>query len=159
MENFFLYISKPVDNEDLQLWIDKNNICFNKFDLYRDFVSSLISLIYETYLGDDVNNSTNIILSAEDDIKHFEWCWERTISNFRKENIEFNNTGEHHEFFKGFILETFYNQNIDAVKFSLNRFFDEIFNLDGLHTMSDLDLLKQVYVTLDKNLENNNLHN
>ena len=159
MENFFLYISKPVDIDDLQLWIDKNNICYNKFDLYRDFVSSLVNLIYETYLGNDVNNSTNIVLSSDDNSKHFDWCWEKTISNFRKENIQFNNVGEHYDFFKGFILETFYNQSIDAVKFSLNRFFDEIFNLDALHTMSDLDLLKQVYRTLDKNLENNNLHN
>jgi len=30
--------------------------------------------------------------------------------------------------------------------------------LDAQHTMSDLDLLKQVYKSLDNNLLNNNLH-
>lgn len=158
MENFFTYISKPIDQEDLQLWIMGNNICYQKFDLYRDFVLSLVSLIYETYLGDDVNKSTNIKLDDSDNEKHFEWCWSKTVENFKKENIFFEPSGEHFEFFKGFIIETFYNQKIEAVKFSLNRFFYEIFDLDGLHTLSDLDLLKTIYKSLDNNLINNNLH-
>jgi hypothetical protein len=157
MENFFSYISKPVDIEDLQLWIDGNGICFQKFDLFNDFVSSLVSLVYETYLGDDVASSTNIKLDNEDNEKHFNWCWDKVIENFNKEEIFFEKNGEHYEFFKGFLIETFYNQKINAVKFSLEKFFDEIFNLDSPHTLSDLDLLKQIYFTLNKNL-NNNLH-
>ena len=159
MENFFSYISKPVEKEDLELWIQGNNICYLKFELYSDFVSSLINLIYETYLGDEVDKTTNIRLNDEDNLKHFDWCWGKTIDNFKKEKIYINNTGEHHSFFQGFLIETFYNQKINQVKFSLNRFFDEIFNLDGPHTMSDLDLLSTIYKSMDKNLENNNLHN
>ena len=159
MENFFSYISKPVEKEDLELWIQGNNICYLKFELYSDFVSSLINLIYETYLGDEVDKTTNIRLNDEDNLKHFDWCWDKTIDNFKKEKIYINNTGEHHSFFQGFLIETFYNQKINQVKFSLNRFFDEIFNLDGPHTMSDLDLLSTIYKSMDKNLENNNLHN
>ena len=79
--------------------------------------------------------------------------------HFKKEEIFFENEGEHHTFFKGFIIETFYNQQINEVKYSLSRFFNEIFNLEGPHTMSDLDLLKQIYSILDKNLINNNLQN
>lgn len=159
MENFFTYISKPVDKEDLQLWIEGNNICYNKFDLFNDFVSSLVNLIYNTYLGNDENKTTNIRLNNEDNENHFNWCWNKIIDNFEKEEIHFERKGEHYDFFKGFIIETFYNQDINEVKYSLSRFFDEIFNLDGVHTMSDLDLLKQVYKSLDKNLENNNLLN
>ena len=158
MENFFSYISKPVDKEDLQLWIEGNNICYNKFDLFNDFVSSLVNLIYDTYLGNDENKTTNIRLDNEDNENHFDWCWNKVIDNFTKEEIYFEKKGEHYEFFKGFVIETFYNQDINEVKYSLSRFFDEIFNLDGVHTMSDLDLLKQIYKSLDKNLENNNLH-
>lgn len=159
MENFFSYISKPIDKEDLQLWIDGNNICYLKFDMFNDFVSSLVNLIYDTYLGNDDFKTTNIKLNKEDDEKHFDWCWNKIIENFKKEEIYFESEGEHYVFFKGFIGETFYNQDINEVRYSLNRFFDEIFNLDGVHTMSDLDLLKQVYRTLDKNLINNNLQN
>lgn len=159
MENFFSYISKPIDKEDLQLWIDGNNICYLKFDMFNDFVSSLVNLIYDTYLGNDDFKTTNIKLNKEDDEKHFDWCWNKIIENFKKEEIYFESEGEHYVFFKGFIGETFYNQDINEVRYSLNRFFEEIFNLDGVHTMSDLDLLKQVYRTLDKNLINNNLQN
>jgi hypothetical protein len=159
MENFFSYISKPVDKEDLQVWIDANDICFNKFELFEDFVVSLVNLVYDTYLGGDTYKTTNIRLENEDNENHFDWCWNRVIDNFKKEEIYFEKDGEHHVFFKGFIVETFYNQKIDDVKYSLSRFFNEIFNLEGPHTMSDLDLLKQIYVILDKNLINNNLQN
>jgi len=159
MENFFSYISKPIDKEDLQIWIDSNNICYNKFELYSDFVSSLVNLIYETYLGNEMDKSTNIRLNEEDNKKHFDWCWNKTIERYNREEIFFTEKGEHYNFFSNFITETFYNQNISEVKYSLNKFFNEIFNLDGLHTMSDLDLLKTIYKSLDKNLENNNLQN
>ena len=158
MENFFSYISKPVEKEDMEIWIQGNNICYLKFELYSDFVSSLIGLIYETYLGDEVDKTTNIRLNDEDNLKHFDWCWEKTVENFKREKIYFIEKGDHYTFFQGFLIETFYNQKINQVKFSLNRFFDEIFNLDGPHTMSDLDLLSTIYKSMDKNLENNNLH-
>jgi hypothetical protein len=135
MENFFSYISKPVEKEDMEIWIQGNNICYLKFELYSDFVSSLIGLIYETYLGDEVDKTTNIRLNDDDNLKHFDWCWEKTVSNFKKEKIYFTEKGDHYSFFQGFLIETFYNQKINQVKFSLNRFFDEIFNLDGPHTM------------------------
>lgn len=158
MENFFLYISKPVEKEEFQLWVDKNNICYQKFELFSDFVSSLILLIYETYLGNDEDKTTNIRLDQDDNLRHFDWCWNKVINNFAKEKIFFKGKGAHYEFLKNFIIETFYNQKIDEVKYSLGRFFDEIFDLNSIHTMSDLDLLQNIYLTLDKNLENNNLH-
>jgi len=158
MENFFAYISKPVDKEDFQLWIDANNICYEKFELYCDFVLSLIGLINETYLGDELDKTTNIILNEDDKTKHFDWCWEKTVGSFKKEKIFFNLKGEHYSLLQGFLLETFYNQKINEVKNSLNKFFEEIFNLDANHTRSDLDLLGALYSSLDKNLENNNLH-
>lgn len=157
MENFFTYISKPVDKEEVKLWLEVNDVCYNKFELYSDFVMSLVNLIYDTYLGNDINRTTNITLEEEDNMKHFDWCWDKVIDNFRKENIFFIEKGEHYEFFKGFIIETFYNQKINEVKFSLGKFFEDIFNLNGPHTMSDLDLLKTIYKNLDKNIQNNNL--
>jgi len=158
MENFFTYISKPVDKEEVQTWIERNDICYQKFDLYHDFVNSLISLIYNTYLGDNVSNSTNINFTDEDNSNHFEWCWKKTVNNFKKEDVNFEMYGDHFDFFKGFIMETFYNQKLNEVKFSLDRFFNEIFNLNSMYTMSDLDLLRTIYKSLDRNLSNNNLH-
>ena len=37
MENFFNYISKPVHPDDVQVWLDMNNIIPEKVELYADF--------------------------------------------------------------------------------------------------------------------------
>ena len=153
MENFFSYISKPVSVDDIKLWIDTNNICLLKMELYYDFVDSLIDLMYTTYLGGE--NGVKINMDIEDDIKHFDWCWSKTIENFRKESINFEPEGEHYEFFKNFFIETYYKQTLSDVKYSLHHFFDEIFNLDSTSTMSDLDLLITIYKNMEKNTINN----
>ncbi len=54
---------------------------------------------------------------------------------------------------KSFLEETFYRQKIKEVKMSLNKFFDEVFNLDKSPTKSDLDLLTSIYKSLDKSLK------
>jgi len=153
MENFFSYISKPVSVDDIKLWVDTNNICLLKMELYYDFVDSLIDLMYTTYLGGE--NGVKINIDIEDDIKHFDWCWSKTIENFRKESINFEPEGEHYEFFKNFFIETYYKQTLSDVKYSLHHFFDEIFNLDSTSTMSDLDLLITIYKNMEKNTINN----
>ena len=153
MESFFSYISKPVSVEDIKLWIDANNICLLKLELYYDFIDSLIDLMYATYLGGQ--DGVKININIEDDIKHFDWCWNKTIENFRKENINFEPEGEHYEFFKNFLIETYYKQTIDEVKYSLHHFFDEIFNLNNTSTLSDLDMLITIYKNMEKNTINN----
>jgi hypothetical protein len=153
MENFFSYISKPVTDEELQFWIDSNDICHQKLELFEDFVKSLVSLVYKTYLGDPEGQETNINITDEDNIKHFEWCWNKTIENFNKEGIYFGENGDHKDFMKSFLEETFYRQKIKEVKMSLNKFFNEVFNLDKSPTKSDLDLLTSIYKSLDKSLK------
>ena len=153
MENFFSYISKPVSDEELQFWIDSNDICYQKLELFEDFTKSLVTLIYKTYLGDTEGQETNISITEDDNLKHFEWCWNKTIENFNKEGVYFNEKGDHKEFVQSFFEETFYKQKIKEVKMSLNKFFDEVFNLDKLPTKSDLDLLTSIYKSLDKSLK------
>ena len=35
----------------------------------------------------ETNNETKITLSKEDNEKHFDWCWNKVIDNFKKEEI------------------------------------------------------------------------
>ena len=153
MENLFLYVSKPVEPDEFNFWVDSNNICFLKLELYRDFVISLTNLIYDTYLGDENTNETNIRLTTDDNLSHFNWCWKKTLENFRKESIHFEPDGEHYEFLKSFIVETFYSQKNKDVKMSITKFFDEVFNIETTFTKSDLDLLTTLYKSLEKNMK------
>jgi hypothetical protein len=156
MDNFFSYISKPVAKEEIDVWISSNNICYLKMDLFHDFVRGLVNLVYDTYLGNE--DGVKINIDSNDDLRHFDWCWKKTIENFRKENIMFEPDGDHYTFIKGFVMETFYNQTVNEVKMSLNKFFDEIFDFGSMFTASDLDLLSTLYKSLDKNLINNLQH-
>lgn len=155
MENFFSYISKPVEDDEFQFWVDSNNICFLKLDLYRDFIMSLVNLVSSTYLGDDTDFETLIRLSEEQNTEHFNWCWKKTLENFRKENIHFEPDGEHYEFLKSFLDETFYNQKIKEIKESVVKFFEEVFNTESMFTKSDLDLVATIYKSLEKNMRIN----
>jgi hypothetical protein len=153
MENFFNYISKPLLPEDVDVWFRVNNIIPEKLELYSDFIHSLNNLILNTYLGESEINETKIVLTSSDDKNHFEWCWNRTIDNFKKESIIFNIKGEHFEYFESFFNETFYNQNDIKLKSSIKLFFNDLFNSNKTFTKSDLDMITTIYKLLDKHIK------
>jgi hypothetical protein len=151
MENFFNYISKPVKPEDVELWFQMNNMIPEKLELYYDFTLSLYDLMLSTYLGDDQDSPTTIKTDNEDNINHFMWCWEKTITNFKKESIDINIEGDHQHYFKELFLEIFYKPKDDAIKSGITGFFNDLFDLDKTFSQSDLDLLTTIYKNIDKN--------
>jgi hypothetical protein len=152
MENFFNYLSKPVPHGDVDIWFKSNNIIFEKMELYYDFIISLFELIENTFLGESSSQSTKIELSEEDNIKHFDWCWNKTIEGFSKENVLFNLDGDHYEYLKTLFLEIFYNQNENTIRNGIKSFFKELFDLDKEFTRSDLDMISSIYKSLDRNM-------
>lgn len=153
MENFINWVSKPLNSEDITLWFNVNNIIVEKLDLFFDFTISLANLIQETYLGNfGEKNEMTIVLNDEEINNHFDWCWNKIVQNFKKEKIDFNLTGEHKEYFYNFFTEAFYNQKNEIVRNSINKFYENIFNVNGQYTKSDLDMLTELYKKLDKNL-------
>jgi hypothetical protein len=155
MENFFNWVTKPMSNEDVEIWFNMNNMTPEKGELFFDFCHSLYGLMGQTYLGgDDARNETNVSLNDEDKRKHFQWCWNTTIGNFKKENIKFSTEGEHYEYFISFFLEVFYNQKNKSVKESVGVFIKELFDKNKTFTKSDIDLYTEIYKLLDKNILN-----
>jgi hypothetical protein len=155
MENFFNYISKPLKPEDVDTWFRINNIITEKLELFSDFSHSLNMLIIDTYLGEkDRPNETKIIMTETDNINHFNWCWNKTINEFKKEEITFNNEGEHYDYFLSFFTDIFYNQSNESVRKSINSFLVELFDTKKPFTKSDLDMILSFYQVLNKNLTN-----
>ena len=154
MENFFNYISKPLLPEDVDLWFKSNNMIPEKMELYSDLTHSLNLLILETYLGEmNMSNETKIKLTDGDNRNHFEWCWDKVISNFSRENIRFEVRGGHFDYFESFFDETFYNQSNYNIKTSIGHFFTDLFNDRKTFTKSDLDMITTIYKVLDKHLK------
>jgi len=152
MENFFNYLSKNLDQDQVDIWFNANNIIPEKLELYYDFTISLYNLIVNTYLGENVDNETKVILSDEDNQKHFGWCWKKTIENFDKEGLGFNQDGEHLEYFKSFFDEIYYKQENKNIKDSIGKFFSDVFDREKPFTRSDMDMVHIIYKSLDKNL-------
>ena len=154
MENFFNYITKPLNPEDVDIWFRANNIIPEKLELFSDFSHSLYLIVVETYLGEETDpNETKIVMSDEDNEKHFEWCWNKIIDNFKKEGINFSFKGEHFDYFEAFFNDIFYNQGNDKVRHSIDNFFDDLFDIKKPFTKSDLDMISTIYKHLDKNLK------
>jgi hypothetical protein len=153
MENFFEFITKPIPKEEVDIWFNVNNMIPEKGELFFDFCYSLYTLMIDTYLGDE-NDSTETKIQMNDDdmTKHFLWCWNKTIDNFKKENLNINNDGEHLDYFKSFFFDVFYLQKNEDVKKSIHNFIVDLFEKNKTFTRSDLDLYTQVYKLLDKNL-------
>ena len=144
MENFFNWMTKPLPKEELIIWFNIHNMTYEKIELYGDVFKSLNQIILDTYLGDTIF-VTKIILTDEDNLSHFEWCWKKTIDNFKKEDIHINYDGEHKDYFKSFYMDTFYNQNEERIKDSIPKFLIDIFDVGISYSKSDLDLLTELY--------------
>jgi hypothetical protein len=152
MENFFNWMTKPLPKDEIIIWFNIHNMTYEKIELYGDFFKSLNQIIMDTYLGDS-NSETKILLSLEDNLSHFQWCWNKTIENFRKENIKVKSDGDHKDYFQSFFMDTFYNQNESNLKKSIPKFLTEIFEVGLTYSKSDLDLLTELYKLIEKNSE------
>lgn len=154
MENFFNWISKPIPNDEVIIWFNVHNMNFEKIELYGDIFKSLNNVIVDTYMGDNGESiETKITLSQEDKNNHFEWCWDKVVSNFKKENILIKQRGDHKDYFKSFFMDTFYNHPDKSVKDSIPNFIFEVFDIGKPFSKSDLDILTELYKMLEKRID------
>lgn len=150
--NFFNYIAKQLNKEEVDIWFRTNNIIPEKMELYYDFCNSLYLKITETYLGDSENGETRIDMTEEDKENHFNWCWKQVLLDFKKEEILFEEDGDHYIYFKIFFEEIFYKQEDKKIRNSIDIFFRDVFDFEKTFTRSDLDMILEIYKNLDKNI-------
>jgi hypothetical protein len=122
-----------------------------RVELFNDIVESLTTLVVTTYLGDDTLE-TKIKFSEEDITNHFNWCWNKILENFQKENILIDSDGEHKDYMKVFMNDSFYNQKDENIRKSINLFVKDLFDLDKTFVKSDLDILTEVYKLFNRSV-------
>lgn len=152
MENFFNWMSKPIPKDEVIIWFNVHNMNYERIELYGDIFKSLNYIIIDTYMGDETKE-TKISLSQEDKESHFQWCWNKMVEDFRKENIIIKHGGEHKEYFKSFFFDTFYNQPEKNVKNAIPNFLVEVFDVEKPFSKPDLDILTELYKLMEKNIE------
>lgn len=146
--SFLGYINNPITKEDMLLFYKENNIKYEKCELYSDFALSLIMTIFDTYMGDDVT-------SLDDQFKHFEWAWQKTILNFVEEGLDFEGNLLY-EYFLEFMLEVYYpivNKNEITIDKKISKLWLDIFDYHRIKTNSDIDALIEIYDIFEKSLK------
>lgn len=145
---FLDYIGKPMSRESITVLYSAHNIKYEKCELYNDFVQSLIFLIYDTYMGDDITNE-------KDKKNHFTWCWNKNVENFKKEGFIFENNKLKNYFFE-FMSEVYYpitkkEENQVALD-NILKLWSYIFDYNNNKSKSDVDTLIEVYNIFENSL-------
>ena len=143
---FIEYFSKPLNNEQLLYLNSINKVIYERVEVYNDFFVSLCYIIYDTYLGDDV------ITTEEDQKAHFNWCWNKNLDNFNKENIIFAVMGEHYYYCYNYFNDIFYG-NSDKSKLLFNKiieFWVNNFSMGKNKTKSEYDMFIEIYKIMNK---------
>ena len=148
-KNFIEYIGKYLPREQTKEFFAQQNIKVEQTDLFIDFTITLLSSLYESYLGDDIISNDN------DRLSHFNWVWKKTINQYKKEKIKFKEEGYHKDYFWYFLHENFYvGKDKDKIVVGMKEFFRTVLDVTKEKTMSDIDNLKIIYGTLKENIEN-----
>lgn len=131
----------------IDIWYRVYNIHREKIELFYDFLNSLYDLIDETFLGED------ILYKDIDQKNHFNWCWNKTLDNFSKERIYFNETGVHYNYFWNFFREAYYITKIENGTLRIKEYFSKLFDFKHKKSRSELDMLTEIYKLLDQNFK------
>jgi hypothetical protein len=147
MDNHEYHITSAAYKEQIEVWYRTHNIIREKSELYYDFLSSLLNIIDETYLGVD------IIKSDEDMVSHFNWCFKKVISNFEQERIYFNTNDEHYDYLWIFFYKAYYTCTAENKTEILSEYFKVIFNFNRIKTPSELESFTDLYKIFEQNLK------
>jgi hypothetical protein len=147
--DFLKYINSPMSRESIIVLYNANNINHEKCELYNEFIQSLIFLVYDTYMGDDITNEN-------EQKNHFSWCWGKNIENFDKEGFVFNSP-KLKNYFLEFMLEVYYpitqkNENQVALN-NIIKLWVYIFDYNNNKSKSDMDTLIEVYKMFENSLK------
>ena len=146
-ESYLGFIGSEDYKQQIEVWYKAYNITREKTELFYDFLISLYELLEETYLGPDAVKTT------EDQMKHYTWCWDKTIESFSKEKIHFKERGNAYEYLWNFFLEAYYYpQNTDTT-IRIRQYFYILFDFIHRKTRSELDMFTEIYKLLDQNLK------
>lgn len=146
---FLANLTTILSKEATELIYLTHGVKFERCNLYSDFVQSLILLVFDTYLGDDIT-------TQEDRLQHFKWCWYTNIENFKKENINFKDTIDLYDYFLVFLFEVYYltpnKKTTPKLHENISKMWLKLFDINILKTRSDTDNFLEVYDLFEDSL-------
>jgi hypothetical protein len=142
---FMSYMIDPLTHDEMNLLYKANDIKYEKCGLYYDFIKSLNRMIVDTYMGDDC------VLTKEQRLGHFNWCFQTVKDNFKKENIIFGNLDKLKDYFFNYHNELYYKEE-DKSLYKIDALPELSFVFYKLKSRSDVDVLIDIYRLFEKSL-------
>ena len=147
---FLSYIRTPLSENSIVVLLSANNIKYERSQLYGDFIQSLLAIVFDTYMGDEITQEV-------DKVSHFKWCWNKNLNNFKDESINFSYTQESYDYFLEFMYEVFYSipnkETKPHIPYTISVLWFKLFSYETIKTRSDVDNFIEVYSILDKSLK------
>ncbi len=148
---FLDYINTPLTKESIEVMYKANDIIYEKSELYNDFIQSLIDLIFITYLGDDM-------MTVDRRIEHYNWCWNKTVERYKKENKDFSDNQLTREYFHLLLIDVYYviddKESKPELTINIKKLWEYIFNYRTTKPKLDVDTFIEVYKLFNKTLNN-----
>jgi hypothetical protein len=149
IDEFFDYLKTPLDESVVNELYKKNNVVHIRMQTYGEFIGLLIQKCFDTYLGDDVTDQ-------EGRLHHFNWCWNKTATEFKSQNIYLGVCIDAKLYFKNFMFEVFYNA--EDKEYSVNQlktqlFWRRIFDISSPKTKADMECMLSVYKLFDDSIK------
>ena len=134
--------------EQINVWFSANNIIREKSELYYDFITSLLRLMDETYLGSDV-------ISTQDEmVNHFMWCFNKVLSDFEQERIKFTPVSTPtYDYLWFFLYKGYYTSEMENKYGALLEYFTYLFDFSMVKTPPELESFMDFYKIFDQNLK------
>ena len=148
MENFYDWMSVHLPQDEVEIWLNVHNMIPERIELFNSIFNSLAHIVIDTYLGES-SQETKVVLTQTDKENHFLWCWNKLLKDFEKENVLIDSEGEHKEYLKSFFQDSFYSQPNKDIRESIPKFIEDLFDLNKSFAKSDLDILTEIYKTLN----------
>lgn len=143
------YINTPMSRESILLLYTSHNVKYEKCELYGDFIQSLILLVFDTYMGDEITNEV-------EQRNHFKWCWDKNINNFKKEGIGIAST-RLYNYFLEFMVDVYYKtinkKENEKINTNILKLWQYIFDYNNNKSKSDVDTLLEVYKMFENSIE------
>lgn len=145
--NEIITILKEYHDIQIEEWVGYKNISREKCELFHDFIVSLYKITDKTFLGLDV------LYDIDDQKKHFRWCWNKTLNNFKEEKINFNNDNFFYNYFETLFINSYYKIKEINEESKILLFMDSLFNFNNFKSETELLILEQLYNLIDNNLK------
>jgi len=128
--------------------IKAHNVLLERVQLYHEFIVNLTTYLYSTYLGSDY-------ITSQTDIEgHFNWAFNKVVSEFQEEGIDFSKNTYIKEYFEAYFKVELYTRNSPEELDRILKDWNQIFTLRPEKAQKEFEMLLELYERFDTTFGN-----